>query len=224
MRYLFALVLGVGGVAVLVSLGIWQLNRLEWKEARLAEIAARMAAEPVAVPEQPDAATHNYLQVVATGRLSGREAHVLTSEKFVGPGYLIVARLEMADGRAVLVDLGFVPEDRKDVPRPVGEIEVVGNLLWPNEVDAVFTPDPDLDRNIWFARDLEAMAEALDANPVMIVASAVRPPSDALPKPIRVATNIPNDHLEYAITWFSLAVVWLAMTVFLIWRIRRRTI
>lgn len=224
MRYLFALVLGLGGLAILLWLGFWQLDRLAWKEGKLAEIGARMQAAPVAVPIAPVEAEHNYLRVRAQGALTGEEVHVLTSQKNVGPGFLVVSKLVLEDGRVVLADLGFVLEARKKDVRPVGLIEITGNLLWPNEVDPRFTPDPDLDGNIWFARDVPAMAEAIGADPILIVASALKPDAENLPTPIRVAANIPNDHLEYAITWFSMAACWLAMTVYLIWRIRRRTI
>ena len=223
-RMIVPALFGVIGVAILLWLGVWQLNRLAWKEAVLAEVEARMTAAPVDVPVGAHFEAHNYLQVMATGDLLGQEMHVLTSEKFVGPGFLVVSALRLSDGRVILVDLGFVPEDRKDEARPLGAVEVTGNLLWPNEVDGVFTPEPDRGKNIWFARDLGAMAQAVDAEPIMIVASAVRPAPENMPKPIRVASNIPNDHREYAITWFSLAVVWLGMTLYLLWRIRRRTI
>ncbi|MEM7439349.1 MAG: SURF1 family protein [Pseudomonadota bacterium] len=224
MRYLFALILGFGGLAILLWLGFWQLDRLAWKEGKLAEIDGRMQAEPVALPPTPVEVEHSYLRVLVTGDLTGDEIHILTSQKNVGPGFLVISKLVLGDGRAVLVDLGFVAEARKAEARPEGAIEVTGNLLWPNEVDPRFTPDPDLGRNIWFARDLPAMAKALGAEPILVVASAARPAPENMPKPIRVATNIPNDHLEYAVTWFSMAVCWLAMTVYLIWRIRRRTI
>ena len=223
-RMILPLLFGIAGLAVLLSLGVWQVQRMAWKEQVLARVEARMKAEPVAVPDVPIFEAHNYLQVRATGRLVGGEAHVLTSEKFVGPGFLVVAKLRMDDGREVLVDLGFIAEVRKNEARPGGPIAVIGNMLWPNEVDGTFTPDPDLAKNIWFARDLSAMADHLGADPVMIVASAVTPLAEGMPKPIRVASNIPNDHFEYAITWFSLALVWLGMTLYLLWRIRRRTI
>ena len=224
MRYIFALVLGIGGVAVLLWLGFWQLDRLDWKEAKLAEIGTRMTADPVAVPEAASEAADNYLRVRAEGRLVGPEIHVLTSKKFVGPGFLVIRKLELADGRAVLVDLGFVPEDQKTTDRPEVEVAVTGNLLWPNEIDPWFTPEPDLPGNRWFARDLPAMADTLGATPLLIVASAVDPAAPPMPEPVRVAANVPNDHLQYAITWFSLAACWLAMTAYLIWRIRRRTV
>jgi surfeit locus 1 family protein len=223
-RMILPLLFGIGGVAVLLWLGVWQLGRLDEKETVLAEVARRMAVEPQDVPVLPDRGAHNYLQVLALGDLIGDEAHVLTSEEFVGPGFLVISKLVLGDGRAVLVDLGFVPEARKTEERPQGAVEVVGNMLWPNEVDSAFTPAPDLGKNIWFARDLPAMAAHLGAEPIMIVASAVRPAPANMPKPIRVASNIANDHLEYAITWFSLALVWMGMTLYLLWRIRQRTV
>ena len=88
--------------------------------------------------------------------------------------------------------------------------QVTGLLLWPNETDS-FTPEPDLGRNIWFARDVPAMAQALDTEPVLIVAQAHE--LDEWPCPRRRAPNLPNNHLEYAITWFSPRGVWAGMTV-----------
>ncbi|MEM6618945.1 MAG: SURF1 family protein [Pseudomonadota bacterium] len=221
MRYIFALLLGALGMAALVSLGVWQLQRLEWKEAILNDVAQRMTASPVVIPALPTELDHEYLRVKALGRVAGPELHVLTSEKFVGPGFLVLRRFDMADGRSILVDLGFVVEAEKTAARPEAEVAVTGNLLWPNEVDPLFTPDPNRDRNIWFARDLPVMAEALGTEPLLLVASGISP--DLGTRPVPVAANVPNDHLEYAITWFSLAAVWLAMTLYLIWRIRRRT-
>ncbi|MCP5088301.1 MAG: SURF1 family protein [Rhodobacteraceae bacterium] len=222
-RYIFPLVLGVVGTAILLGLGTWQVQRLQWKRAILNAVETRMQVAPVRVPADASEARDNYLSILTTGRLLGEEIHVLSGRKYVGAGYQIISKFE-ADGRVVLVDLGFVPEGRKTEERPQGEIEVTGNLLWPNEVDEAFTPEPDREKNIWFARDLPAMAQHLSSDPVLIVASAVRPMPDNMPDPQQVAANIPNDHLEYAITWFSLALVWMGMTVYLLWRIRQKTL
>lgn len=224
MRYLFAIILGLGGAAILLALGFWQLDRLAWKEAKLAEIAARMSEPATAIPARPDPEADNWRRVRVRVEISGPEVHVLTSRKFVGPGFRVIVPGTLEDDRRVLVDLGFVPEAQKDAARPGGSFLVDGNLLWPDEVDKTFTPEPDLARNIWFARDLPALAEHLGTEPVLIVARKVEPEVPGLPEPMPVTTNIPNDHLEYAITWFSLAAVWLAMTGYLIWRIRRRNI
>jgi surfeit locus 1 family protein len=89
-------------------------------------------------------------------------------------------------------------------------------LIWPQEGD----PEPDLDRNIWLARDTPRMAEVLGTLPVMLAVASSDDPDGPMPLPVTV--NIPNDHLQYAITWFLLAVVWAVMTGYLLWRIKRR--
>ncbi len=222
-RFIFPLLLGLLGTAVSLGLGSWQLQRLQWKQTILDSVAARIAAPPVRVPADANAERDNYLHILTTGRLLGGEIHVLTGRKFEGPGFQIISKFE-SDGREVLVDLGFVPEDQKNEDRPQGEIEVAGNLLWPNEVDARFTPEPDLQKNIWFARDLPAMATYLSADPILLVASAIRPMPANMPQPRQVASGVPNNHLQYALTWFSLALVWIGMTAYLVWRIRQKTV
>ena len=167
-----AIIFGVAGVAVLIGLGAWQVERLARKEAIIARLEQRLAADPVALPSPPDPARDDFLRVAITGEIDGRELHVLTSLQPYGPGFRVIAPLTEATGRVVLVDLGYVPEAMKDAgSRPAGAVEVVGALYWPNETDG-FTPAPDREANIWFARDLAPMAEALGAEPVLIVAES----------------------------------------------------
>ena len=127
--------------------------------------------------------------------------------------------MTLADGRRVLLDRGFVPIGEKDAARGTGPIAVTGSLAWPQETDS-FTSPPDRAKNIWFARDVPLMAAALDTLPVMIVVAESDAPDAPMPLPVTV--NIPNDHLQYAITWFLLAVVWTLMTGYLLYRIKRR--
>jgi surfeit locus 1 family protein len=214
-----ALVLGAGGVAILVSLGVWQVHRLAWKTEILDRIESRLAADPVGVPPEPTPARHEYLRVRATGAIEPGELHVYTSFPGRGVGYRVVVPLALADGRRILLDRGFVPIEAKDAPRHLGRLDVEGSLHWPEETDR-FTEPPDRAKNIWFARDVALMSEALDTDPVMLVAAASDDP-DA-PRPMPVTVNIPNNHLGYAITWFGLAVVWAMMTVYLLYRIKRR--
>ncbi|MFN6977046.1 MAG: SURF1 family protein [Gemmobacter sp.] len=221
-RLVFPLLLGLAGAGVLVALGLWQVQRLAWKEAILADITARIEAEPVALPAAPDAIADRYLPVAVTGRFAGRDIRVLVSRKGDGAGYRVVAAFEAADGRRILIDRGFLPEAAKAAPPADGPARVAGNLHWPDEVDG-YTPPPDTRTGIWFARDLPAMAAALGTEPVLVVAKTVEPADPALdPMPLDTS-GIPNDHLGYAVTWFGLAAVWLGMTAFLVWRIARRT-
>jgi surfeit locus 1 family protein len=213
-------VLGLGGVAILLSLGIWQVQRLAWKEAILADIEARIAADPVDVPAAPDAALDRYLPVALEGRIADDFVRVLVSQKGMGAGYRIISALESTEGRRVLVDRGVIPVAASMPPGAAQEVRVIGNLHWPEERDG-FTPANDLAGNLWFARDVAELAAHLGAEPVLVIAREITPPEPAIrPLPVGI-DNIPNDHLSYAVTWFSLALVWLGMTVFLLWRIRR---
>jgi surfeit locus 1 family protein len=220
-RYLPPLLFGLIGCAILISLGLWQLQRLAWKEALLDGISARLNDTPVALPAAPDPAVDQYLPVTVTGRFTGAGIDVLAGLKGRGPGYRIVAAFQTADGRAILVDRGFLPESQRAAPRQATTVTITGTLHWPNESDS-FTPAPDTARNIWFARDVPAMARALGTGPVMVVARSDTG-DGIMPVPVDTA-GIPNDHLNYALTWFGLAVVWAGMTGLLLWRIRRRTI
>ncbi len=216
-RILFLLIFGLAGFAVLIALGTWQVQRLTWKRGVLAEIESRIAAAPVGLPETPDAGRDKYLPVQVTGTIGPGELHVLVSIKRVGPGYRIIAPMQTDAGRRLLLDRGFVAASRKAEARVTGAVTVTGNLHWPEEIDS-YTPAPDPAANTWFARDVPAMADALKTEPVLLVARSQTDPS-VTPLPVDTA-GIPNDHLQYAITWFSLALIWAAMTAYFLWRTR----
>jgi len=214
------LVIGMGGAAILISLGVWQVQRLAWKEGILADIEARIAAAPTAVPARPDPEADRYLPVEAEGQIGPDYVRVLVSQRGVGAGYRIISPFDLGE-RVILVDRGFIPVAEADIPALSGPITVRGNLHWPDEVDG-FTPENDLDDNLWFARDVPTLAAHFGTEPVLVVARSLSQPDGSV-TPLPVDTSgIPNDHLNYAVTWFSLAVVWLGMTAFLVWRITRR--
>jgi surfeit locus 1 family protein len=220
-RMIVPLLFGLIGAAILIGLGTWQLQRLAWKEGILAQIEARLGDPPVALPLSPDPVADRYLPVEVSGRLTQDALYVLTSDREAGPGYRVVEAMLTDDGRRIMIDRGFLPEDKRGAPPQGGSLTVTGTLHWPDETDS-FTPPPDPVRAIWFARDVPAMAAALGTEPVLVVARSDTGDGIA---PIPVDTlGIPNNHLQYAITWFCLSVVWLGMTVLLLWRIRRRTV
>lgn len=219
-RYLAPLVVGILGCAVLIQLGLWQLDRRDWKEGLLAEIVEGINAPPVPLPDQIDPSM-KYLPVMVSGTTTGAEIDVLSHTREQGAGYQIVSRFITDDGRAILVDRGFVPQQMRRVERPPVRLQITGNLHWPQDASAS-TPAPNLDENIWFARDVEQMAAALDTLPVLVVASFVQGDNQGA-RPIPVAVEgIPNNHLSYAIQWFLIAATWAVMTLALIWRIRQR--
>ena len=229
------ILIGVVGVTVLCFLGAWQVQRLAEKELLIAGIEKQMASDPVALPDEVDPDRDRLLHVAVKGRLGRREIHVLTSLKPHGPGFRIITPMEIApDGhtveRRIMVDLGYVPERMKSIFERGGTVrlqkrlfhdQVRGFLYWPNETDS-FTPPPDEERRMWFARDVAAMAEHLDTEPVLLIA-AEHPDGD-IPKALPPAANLPNRHLEYALTWFGLAVVWAVMSIYWLRTERRRAL
>ncbi|MEL6573377.1 MAG: SURF1 family protein [Pseudomonadota bacterium] len=219
-KIIFPLLLGIAGCAVLISLGTWQVQRLAWKEGILAEIDARMAQTPAPLDSSMTEAEDEYRRVTLSGTPTGEELHVLTSGTAAGTGYRVVAKVTLDDGTAILLDKGLLPLETKDAPPPADPVQVTGTLLWPDDKHNT-TPDPDLPKNIWFARNVPDMAAHLNTAPFMVIASETTPPDPRVtPLPVNTA-NIKNDHLEYAITWFLLAAVWAIMSLYLIVRTRK---
>jgi surfeit locus 1 family protein len=215
-KILFPLILGVAGCGVLISLGIWQIERLAWKEDVLVGINARLAADPAPLSLDVTEADHEYTRVTLSGTPTGEELHVLVSGTQAGTGYRVISKVVTAFG-PVLVDQGLLPLDAKDAASLVAAMEITGTLLWPDDQNSS-TPDPDLGANIWFARNVATMAAALDTAPLMVVTTTTSPADPRL-TPLPVSTvDIKNDHFEYAVTWFLLALVWAIMSLFLILR------
>jgi len=222
-RLIFPLIFGIAGVAVLLSLGFWQLSRLQEKEAVIAEIVTRISAPPAGLPEAAEAERDRYLPVVIEGRYTGEVAHVLASQRELGTGSRVIAVLETGSGRRILVDRGFLPDAaRAGADFASGSVAVTGNLHWPRDTTDS-TPPPDLGRGLWFSRAPEPLAAHLGTEPLLIVARHDGAGVAGLGTMPVTTIDIRNDHLEYAITWFLLALVWAGMTGFLLWRIRRGT-
>lgn len=222
-RLILPLTFGIAGVAVLLSLGFWQLSRLQEKEAVIAEIVTRIGAPPVGLPEVAEVERDRYLPVVVEGRYTGEVAHVLASQRELGTGSRVIAVLEAEGGRRVLVDRGFLPDRaREGADFASGRVTLTGNLHWPRDTTDS-TPPPDLGRGLWFSRAPEPLAAHLGTEPLLIVARHDGVGVAGLVTVPVTTIDIRNDHLEYAITWFLLALVWAGMTGFLLWRIRRGT-
>ncbi|WP_019954742.1 SURF1 family protein [Yoonia vestfoldensis] len=219
-QIIFPVLLGIAGCGVLIWLGLWQIDRLAWKEDILANINARLAADPQPFADDVTEADDEYTRVTLSGAPTGQELQVLVSGTAAGTGYRVISRFETEDGSAILLDQGLLPLDGKAAEPLVAPMQVIGTVLWPDDQNSS-TPDPDLSENIWFARNVVTMAEALDTRPFMVVATATTPADPRLtPLPITTA-DIKNDHFEYAVTWFLLAIVWAVMSLFLILRTLR---
>ena len=217
-----ALAIGLGLIAfiVLIGLGTWQMQRLAWKEGLIETIDRRMNATPVSLAEveKQFAASGDvdYVAVTLSGTfLHQGERHFFTT--WDGEtGYSVYTPLRLADGRFVLVNRGFVPYEMKDpAKRALGEVtgEVTISGLARNPLPgkpSMMVPDNDLAKNIFFWKDRDTMAATagLPAGAVMLpffVDAGKAPNPGGLPVGGTTILDLPNNHLQYALTWYGLA-------------------
>lgn len=209
-RFWFPLIAAILGAVVLVSLGTWQVKRLAWKQGVIAQMEAKLMQAPIALPVSVSFEQDRYRAVTTQGRFDGPAIKVLSSKKDEGAVYRHLAPFITTQGRRILVDRGYTAADAQ-AALAAGEFALSGHLIWPDDANNM-TPDPDLEDHLWYGRDLPAMAAAYGTEGIMIVAQHATP-ADPHVTPWPVDTiNIPNDHLQYAATWFSLAVIWIIMT------------
>ena len=219
-RFKPTLMMALGGLAILLGLGFWQLGRIPQKEAEIARIDAYIGDAPMELPETLSPEADEYRPVEVSGVIEDDELHVLVSTRDYGAGFRIIAAFTMDNGRRIMIDRGYVTAEFKDGARVLGPRTIIGNLHWPDERDG-WIPEDDTVNNYWYARDVGKMAAALGTEPVLVVAR-----EDAgvgiLPMPV-TTENIPNNHFSYAVQWFLFAAVWVGMTSVLLWRIRSGT-
>jgi surfeit locus 1 family protein len=225
-------------LALLVGLGLWQLERKAWKEALMATLEQRLAQPAGSLPDPGsggglDQHDWEFRRVRFTATLRhADEALVYTSGSPLrpdvsGPGYWVFAPAALAGGGGlVAVNRGFVPQGRQDAAaRAQGQsaapVEIVGVLRWP-EPGSVFLQADDPARNTFFTRDHRAIAAAKQWGAVLpfyIEQEAPVPPG-GLPKPGPLQVKLRNEHLQYALTWFGLAGALAVVSV--AWLRRRR--
>jgi surfeit locus 1 family protein len=213
-------VLSIAGLAVLVGLGTWQLQRKHWKDGLIAKIAGRVTADPVPLSRAEQiwraGGDVEYLHVTARGRLHEDKERYLYAPAQSGPGWHVYAPLEPAPSQVVWVNRGFVPDARKDPAsrrqgQPPGEVEITGLVRVPHS-PGLFAPANDVARNLWYWPDVAAMHDSafagtgVSALAFWIDADARPEPPGGLPRGGVTRLDLPNRHLEYALTWYGLAL------------------
>lgn len=201
------------GLLLLLGLGTWQVQRLSWKEGLIAQRNAALAAAPVPLPKTlAEATALEFHPVRAEGQfLNDRELYLNAQSLKGDQGFHVVTPFRLSDGEILFVDRGFVPtEHEAPAPHQAGDIDgptAVTGLLRLPEPAGWFTPPNEPQKNSWFSIDLPAMAAAAHvgaALPFYIDADAT-PNAGGWPQGGQTITELPNNHLQYAITWFALA-------------------
>ncbi len=226
----------IAAFSVLVGLGLWQIERKAWKDALIATLDLRLSAPAIPLPAARnwaglDAARDEFRRVsFAAEFLIDQQAFVYAAGSALrgdasGPGFWVFAPARVTGGGLIMVNRGFLPgtEPPKTagVGKTTGVVNIVGVMRWP-EADSMFSPKADIVRGLWFTRDHLSIAATKNLGPVapFYIEQESPPAPGGLPRVGTIKVNLRNDHLGYALTWFGLAGVLVA--VFAVWAANRR--
>lgn len=220
---------GILAVVLMVGLGVWQVQRLQWKTALIERVEAGLSAAPVAAPApetwpQLTFDTAEYRRITVDGRYLPGEDLLVKAVTARGAGFWVLSPFETEEGWRLFINRGFVPTERQAPdarPRPDGSQQVTG-LLRLSQPGGAFLRSNDPQAGRWFSRDTASMAETLGVGPVApffldVEADASEAAGDILPVAGLTVVSFPNKHLGYAFTWFALAGVF----AFLLYRASR---
>jgi len=225
--------------AMLVALGFWQLQRLAWKQGLIERIETRVESEPIslskAIAQWKRSGDVDYLRVRLDGTFDhDKERHYYTIVDGKA-GWRVITPLVTTGKQVVMADRGFVLNELKDAKsRAAGQIaglaSVVG-LARKGATQDPFAPDNSPEKNSWFWRDLEGMARSVLSPqeqkwlvPFFVELEA-GPVPGGWPKGGVTRLELPNSHLQYALTWFGLAGgLLVVVAIYVIGRLRQRSI
>lgn len=228
-----AVVLILAAFAALVALGTWQVRRLQWKEGLLARIDERIASDPLDLAateaKWAQAGDVEYVPVSVEGRFDTDRAQFFLATHEGQSGWYVYTPLSLADGRTVIVNQGFVPYDLKRGGdwRDGWDTALAFTALARDplrEKPSWIVPDNDPAANVWYWKDFPAMREAMGLQEAgtlpffLDVRDYEGEAPAALPVPGVTRVSLPNNHLQYAITWYGLALALAAVAGFMFFR------
>ncbi|MBT3330324.1 MAG: SURF1 family protein [Rhodospirillaceae bacterium] len=217
---LWSICLTLFGLVLMLYLGVWQLQRKAWKDGLIAEMAAGITAPPLSLAKHLDELQKlNYRAV----RLQGRFLHKL--EAYLGPrvhqgqaGLHVLTPFQMRDGPVVLVNRGWIPPNRRDpTTRTTGQVTgdvTLDGVLRSDLQQGPWTPDYDAKADQWFWYDISGISQN---RKIDLISAVVQADSTDIPGGLPIGggaqPKLKNDHLQYALTWFSLSVVLLIVFI-----------
>jgi surfeit locus 1 family protein len=211
---LWPTVLTLLGLAALIGLGTWQVERLQWKQALIAERQGQLAAPAAPLPATAaEWRAWDFRPVTVDGEFRHDLEQLFGVSAIEGRvGHHVLTPLVRPDGAAVLVDRGWVPSDRahpaaRREGQPTGQVRVTGIARYRSgEKPGWFTPDNQPEQGLWYWYDLATLQDriGLELLPVVVEADATPNPG-GLPIGGQTRSELPNNHLQYAITWYGLA-------------------
>lgn len=225
----FILVFMAIGLTVLCALGYWQVQRLHWKEALIEQVNARVKLEPVplldVLKDDISRDNHEYTPVKVTGTFDySKEAFFFTTDKKGASGWNIHSPLMLKDGRILIVNRGFIffseKENASRVQVPDEQVELTGLIRVPSVEKPGSFPDNNLDKREFYWRELPALYAALDVPqtqhvPIILdmdeMSDSAHASKEGWPTGSTTIISFTNNHLQYAVTWFGLALTLLGV-------------
>ena len=187
------------------ALGTWQLYRLQWKTALISEITFGLDSTPI---KYSNTIKKNYQRVISEGKFNFEDQIYLYSLNDSGkPGYDVITPYKTLKNENVLVNRGWINKNLKgnlEINLKENEVKITGLLREIYKAN-IFKPKNDLKNNIWFtldANDLQELTGKQFSNYMIFLEK----PKNKVPVPKKISIDVPNNHLKYAITWYSIAI------------------
>ena len=229
-------VLAFGALSVLIILGSWQVKRLIWKEALIANVETKIKAEPAPFSAikvkltgyvKSDQKSYEYQPVTVSGVFDHAKEMFYFATLDGDTGFHVYTPLQITNSdETVIINRGFVPNAQKqgetrEGSQPAGEVEITGLVRFPDrEKPNSFLPDNDIKQNIFFWRDInqmKLMAELDDAKTAPVFIYENKQDNNRLPIGGVTIISFPNNHLGYAVTWYGLALTLIGVYAGLFW-------
>ncbi len=219
------------GILLLAGLGSWQLLRLQWKLDLIEKRAASLAGNPVTIYDIEAGMEHGYDVDFLRVRLNGEYRHEASRHVYRArgkrPGYQVITPFIDRSGFIVLVDRGFIDQRMLGLPIPgetripEGELTITGVTRNRASDRNMFSPEADTEKGIWYWYDLAGISASMPAGlldgyqgPDPITSAMFvqllpggEPGAGKWPEPENLKVDLPNNHLQYAFTWYALALV-----------------
>jgi len=230
------------GLTVLCALGYWQVQRLHWKEALISQVNARVQLEPVLLEnmlkDEISREAHEYTPVKVAGTFDySKEIYFFTTDRKGASGWNIHSPFMLDNGKVLIVNRGFVYFSEKDVEQRLTakskqEQEIMGLVRVPFVEKPGSFPDNNLKKREFYWRDLSTIYESLnipqvnqvpvilDMNEIPVPASVTK---EGWPTGGTTIISFTNNHLQYAVTWFGLALTLLGVGGFFLYSRSRAT-
>ena len=186
-----------------LSLGTWQLYRLQWKQDLISQIDQGLKSTPI---KYSNKIKNDYQRVVLNGKYNYENQIYLYSLNAKGqPGFDVITPFKTIEGDNVLVNRGWIKKELKNDPKINNSTKNITGMLRKANRKNIFTPDNDIKENIWFSINLEDMRKITDKKFNKFIVY-LEDKNINTPKPKKITVDVPNNHLKYAITWYSISI------------------